>query len=156
MLGCFTHVTSMPLVPWGRVIFVRRDTTLWKEERCCSCARWVSDLACLCGGTRSIPSPVCGLRDWHCCSSGSDSIPCLGISMCHGGWPKKREREKGRGKVWCKDDIRRFPWLLNKWKAVGYSHWVILTLGWWAITYKILWIHIRPLESDIWGQRGFF
>lgn len=46
---------------------------------------------------------------------------------------------------------------LNKSKAIGASHVVICEiwiLGWWAVTYKITWMEIRPLER--WREAAWF
>ena len=54
--------------------------------------QWVKDLACLCGGAASIPGREQWLRIWHCHSwntSGSDSIPGPGASICCAGGQTK-------------------------------------------------------------------
>ena len=59
-----------------------------------------------------------GLRIWHCCSCGvgcsssSDSIPGLGISIHH-GWGPKREKKKGIAS--CPKWLMIFPSSRNVW-----------------------------------------
>ena len=36
---------------------------------------------------------ITGLRIWHCCSGGSDSIPGAGTSICHRKGPKIKNKQ---------------------------------------------------------------
>ena len=63
-------------------------------------ARCVKDPACLCGSAGLISSPAQWVKDlvllqlWHSHSSGLDSIPGPGTSICTGAARKKRKKKK--------------------------------------------------------------
>ena len=69
---------------WARRHRIRNTGT-----RVSAMAQWVKDLACLYGGVHSIPGLVCLGH-----SSGSDSVPGLGTSICCGCSPKKKKRRE--------------------------------------------------------------